>query len=1091
MDTEDRVLGVLLARCRVPPFASVYGTVLHATAHGQHSETDGRAESDIRPQEKRILKCPVEGCGKVFRSSPGYRYHLKSHASDPRPHQCRCCMKKFKSANGLKYHLRKSHSIEPVASKAKALITTQNSETSNCNEDSESAGDDDCVVPSLPSDHLLLKNSPPQQQHESVLRMNHSLSDYKTDHVFKTQPNNEMHFKSEPNNQMHFKSEHDMDYKNNNELSMNNIDSNNNNNNNTNNNNNSNNNNTYTRHNAYDESEGMCYGSQAESTFRYGSYPDHNNVNLRYGVEGNSSSSAGRYSYPAEEMETMRLGGPQPFSPKSSYRDHFRENYRDGLRAAGDYTDRRTSASTSMQDYYQQRSSSSMMPQDRYPGVIGYSRGPETPSRLNYPPRFDYPMRGYGMTKSDYMKSEVFHRNHSGSPYAQEGRSNDFHRLNDSTSSTPFFRNPNDCVNSGRGEHGNFKTNQNESGGENFRRFDKFNSTSLSVLLSPISNGSRASHLREESRGYSSDNAAKAENSEAEDIKPRDLPFTKKLQSKTDINGNSVVESSGILKRRSSKPIPPALIIEPPVVTGDEKKDDASKFLPPEVNRLAEFAEFATSPQSPLVQSPFPLTLTPGLLGAGSTPDWMTKSFTRFFFPDKPPSYLSTSTLNNSRHNQDEEESESRPVTSSLPPSPFIDNVSTPQPFWTTQAWPTPVWHCFIKGCSLKFEHKDDEFRLVEDIAYCNSLLNKRNDEANYGLNGLRVVEIKEIKDVITNSKISKGLLSPVVHEDRVIITFESMISCEPRLFAKCPVDHLFLVKHKGWSSPRPTEAMTRYGIPFQCLQRGDICIPSAQHKEMNSNTLSPLVSCTEAFPFSGSDNSAASALSAMAKRQEMSSERLPPLSLMSTASMSAHSPAAESVSSTTTATFSPGEAFSRDVPYSMVLPTGDQSTTRGEYQSEKPQQEQQQQQQQQQHEKSSPKPTQTTTTTTTTTKKAKRKRKTNNLEEKQRRPMNGFMLFAKKMRIELTQKFPGKDNRAISKVLGEQWRSLSTGERQDFANKAKVMADERRKINPDCWKRKRKKSKGGEAEHEVDKMKIKTENSPGPFSKDSPFSVA
>ena len=31
---------------------------------------------------------------------------------------------------------------------------------------------------------------------------------------------------------------------------------------------------------------------------------------------------------------------------------------------------------------------------------------------------------------------------------------------------------------------------------------------------------------------------------------------------------------------------------------------------------------------------------------------------------------------------------------------------------------------------------------------------------------------------------------------------------------------------------------------------------------------------------------------------------------------------------------------------------------------------------------------------------------------EKDRRPMNGFMLFAKSMRVELTKEYPGKDNR-------------------------------------------------------------------------------
>ena len=37
-------------------------------------------------------------------------------------------MKKFKSANGLKYHLRKSHNIEPVASKIKPPSASRSEE---------------------------------------------------------------------------------------------------------------------------------------------------------------------------------------------------------------------------------------------------------------------------------------------------------------------------------------------------------------------------------------------------------------------------------------------------------------------------------------------------------------------------------------------------------------------------------------------------------------------------------------------------------------------------------------------------------------------------------------------------------------------------------------------------------------------------------------------------------------------------------------------------------------------------------------------------------------------------------------------------
>merc|ERR1719384_2841522 len=75
---------------------------------------------------------------------------------------------------------------------------------------------------------------------------------------------------------------------------------------------------------------------------------------------------------------------------------------------------------------------------------------------------------------------------------------------------------------------------------------------------------------------------------------------------------------------------------------------------------------------------------------------------------------------------------------------------------------------------------------------------------------------------------------------------------------------------------------------------------------------------------------------------------------------------------------------------------------------------------------------------------------------DKPKRPMNGFMLFAKKYRLELIQQHPGKDNRAISVLLGEAWKSLSLEEREQYSQRAKVMADEQKKIFPDCWKRKR-----------------------------------
>ena len=58
-----------------------------------------------------------------------------------------------------------------------------------------------------------------------------------------------------------------------------------------------------------------------------------------------------------------------------------------------------------------------------------------------------------------------------------------------------------------------------------------------------------------------------------------------------------------------------------------------------------------------------------------------------------------------------------------------------------------------------------------------------------------------------------------------VQLTFEQIIPGPQRLVAKCPIDHPFYIRHKGWSTSNPTEAMARYGIPFRTLHCNDICI--------------------------------------------------------------------------------------------------------------------------------------------------------------------------------------------------------------------------------------------------------------------------
>ena len=244
--------------------------------------------------------------------------------------------------------------------------------------ESESTCDDDCVVPSLPQDELMSKQSPQQhQQHETVLRMNNSLSNYKHDSVFKSEPDNP--YKSERT--MEFKTEIPED-----------------------------NNNNRLRLTSYDDDD-VRYAAQAEDAFRYNSHPESNS--FRYGAESNNS----RFE------ESLRLGS-QGYSPKPSYRDYWRDSYREGFPSRSDFHQRLSA----MQDYYLQRS---MASQDRYPGVIGYSRS-DPASRFGYP-RFDYSSRAYNANRYEAAKAEGYP-----SPSAFESRS-EFQRPNEK-----YFRSPSD-----------------------------------------------------------------------------------------------------------------------------------------------------------------------------------------------------------------------------------------------------------------------------------------------------------------------------------------------------------------------------------------------------------------------------------------------------------------------------------------------------------------------------------------------------------------------------------------------------------------------------------------------------------------------
>ena len=69
--------------------------------------------------------------------------------------------------------------------------------------------------------------------------------------------------------------------------------------------------------------------------------------------------------------------------------------------------------------------------------------------------------------------------------------------------------------------------------------------------------------------------------------------------------------------------------------------------------------------------------------------------------------------------------------------------------------------------------------------------------------------------------------------------------------------------------------------------------------------------------------------------------------------------------------------------------------------------------------------------------------------EKHVRRPMNSFMLFSQEQRAKIHLANPNRDNRNVSKILGEKWYSLSPHEQEQYKIRAKQLRHEHFKQNP------------------------------------------
>lgn len=244
-----------------------------------------------------------------------------------------------------------------------------------------------------------------------------------------------------------------------------------------------------------------------------------------------------------------------------------------------------------------------------------------------------------------------------------------------------------------------------------------------------------------------------------------------------------------------------------------------------------------------------------------------------------------------------------------------------------------------------------------------------------------------------------KNITPSDTHSGFADVTFSCVtpgIASNVKVLASCYLYHTFLVMEKGWCAVSPELVLRQYGIQCQPLECGDVCAVPPKMPSVSSPGI-----CDKFKRFS----------------------------------------------------FSPDELGSSQPPSSssMLLSPPNTPTMKSQQQSQRPQSSSTQASK---GSKSKQKPS-----SGQTTDKASKPSKAPLDPDRPKRPMNAFMLFAKQHRLKLIRMHPGKDNRFVSVILGEAWRQLPADQKEVFIAEARALSHERKRLHPECWKRKRTQS--------------------------------